>query len=317
MVLCVDSSPPGDEHVVHFYASEDEFAAVAGSRIGLGLSDGEGAVAIVAPGHRKLLLAAIAESGIDVARSQDEGRLLVVDAVETLHAFMVGGSPQRAPFESAIQPLLARAGSCGRPVRAVGEMVALLWEQGNVVGAAELEDLWNALRDHASFDLLCAYPLAIRDVAESLPVLADVCAAHTQVLGAAPVAGGAERTATFDRSNASARGAREFVSDALREWGYDDAVEDAKLVVTELAANAMQHGRSDYTVALSRHEGQVVLTVGDSGAGGPRVEELTPAGSSGRGMALVEAMSTGWGCLKAPVGKLVWASLPVRARVPA
>lgn len=44
-------------------------------------------------------------------------------------------------------------------VRAFGEMVALLWAEGNHGGAIRLEELWNDLQNSHSFALFCAYPM--------------------------------------------------------------------------------------------------------------------------------------------------------------
>ena len=40
-------------------------------------------------------------------------------------------------------------------------MVALLWHQGNVAAAIELETLWNDLAEDRRFSLLCAYPAQV------------------------------------------------------------------------------------------------------------------------------------------------------------
>lgn len=50
----------------------------------------------------------------------------------------------------------ARNGNYGLTV--FGEMVALLWAQGNKQGALELEALWNDVLSERTFYLHCAYP---------------------------------------------------------------------------------------------------------------------------------------------------------------
>ncbi|MDP8931195.1 MAG: MEDS domain-containing protein [Actinomycetota bacterium] len=47
----------------------------------------------------------------------------------------------------------------GRDVRIYGEMVALLWEEGNILAAMALEDLWNQFAGSRAFSLMCAYPM--------------------------------------------------------------------------------------------------------------------------------------------------------------
>ena len=68
----------------------------------------------------------------------------------------------------------------GSEVRAFGEMVALLWHQGNVAGAIALESLWNDLAQQQRFSLLCAYPTTGLTAAE-LGDVNEVCRLHSVV----------------------------------------------------------------------------------------------------------------------------------------
>jgi len=64
-----------------------------------------------------------------------------------------------------------------------GEMVAILWSEGNKVGALELERLWNdVLKDHA-FHLHCAYPRWILQDGSDNLLLKSICDEHSSVLG--------------------------------------------------------------------------------------------------------------------------------------
>jgi anti-sigma regulatory factor (Ser/Thr protein kinase) len=250
------------------------------------------------------------ERGVDTEGMTIEGRLVMADAKTVLGGFMAGDLPQPPAFHRAVRPLLGVAGAGGRRVRAFGEMVSLLWDDGNVLGAVELERLWNGLLERLDFDLLCAYPLAIREAPESLSALTDVCGAHSQVFGAAPHSEQAERTGTFARSAESVRLARRFVAEVLAEWGQAGLIDDARLVVPELATNAIVHGRSDFTVGLSRPGAGLLLTVGDGGCGRPQVAEARSTDPGGRGLALVKTLCSGWGQIPSPIGKVVWVSLP-------
>jgi signal transduction histidine kinase/CheY-like chemotaxis protein len=69
-------------------------------------------------------------------------------------------------------------------VKAFGEMVALLWSEGNYAGAVRLEELWNDLQKAHSFSLFCAYPmnaLGGENLGESLH---GVCNTHSRVIPA-------------------------------------------------------------------------------------------------------------------------------------
>ncbi|MDP9275804.1 MAG: MEDS domain-containing protein [Chloroflexota bacterium] len=64
-------------------------------------------------------------------------------------------------------------------MRVFGEMVALLWAEGDRNGALVLEELWNDLTRRLSFPLLCAYPASFFSTdAESVVHVADISSLH-------------------------------------------------------------------------------------------------------------------------------------------
>src|SRR5436190_4711405 len=97
---------------------------------------------------------------------------------------MVDGLPEPARFAEMFGGLMKRAGEGRKRVQAFGEMVALLWAEGNQSGAMRLEELWNNLQNTHRFALFCAYPMNdfARD-AHAKP-LRDVCSAHSRVIPA-------------------------------------------------------------------------------------------------------------------------------------
>jgi len=62
-----------------------------------------------------------------------------------------------------------------------GEMVAVLWDEGNRVGALALEHLWNDLLNNQAFHLHCAYPRTL--FAGDEAGLFNICESHSQVVG--------------------------------------------------------------------------------------------------------------------------------------
>ena len=108
--------------------------------------------------------------------------------------------------------------------------------------------------------------------------------------------------------------ARRFVRDKLAEWGIDEPVDDAQLVVSELAANALTHAHSSYRVRLAANEAALRIEVDDDGTGTPEPQPLTDDEEHGRGLHLVGALAASWGMDIADTGgKRVWAELPITA----
>jgi signal transduction histidine kinase len=94
--------------------------------------------------------------------------------------------PDAAAFASTVGATISRAAVASESavprVAAFGEMVALLWAEGNVDAAIKLEQLWNDLARHHSFYLRCAYPLAaFRDESHAKPFL-KICSEHSAVI---------------------------------------------------------------------------------------------------------------------------------------
>ena len=107
--------------------------------------------------------------------------------------------------------------------------------------------------------------------------------------------------------------ARQFVEDHLRDHGLGGLVDDARVLVSELATNAVLHAGTAFRVTLTRDDGHVQIVVAD----GRRMSRATSWTSSahglgGRGLMIVGHLSSGWGVIaNINGGKSVWATLSV------
>ena len=123
-----------------------------------------------------------------------------------------------------------------------------------------------------------------------------------------------ERTQRFGPSLSQVGNARRFAISVVREWGCDFT--DLGLVVGELAANAVLHGRSSFTVSLRRHRNRIAVEVADDSPQPPSMTVVPGAASSGRGLVIVDRLSRVWGVRPgASGGKVIWADLDRRAAV--
>jgi len=105
------------------------------------------------------------------------------------------------------------------------------------------------------------------------------------------------------------RAARHWVMRAIAEAGIGGSTNQVvELLTGELVANAVVHGPADRPVTVRvRIDGNAVrVLVSDSGGGVPVVEHPEPTAPSGRGLALVETLSSDWGTMSRPDGKTVW-----------
>ncbi|MHC9295033.1 MEDS domain-containing protein [Mycobacterium sp. LTG2003] len=179
------AAPDGPhDHVVNFYETDDDMVDDVSRFLGDGLSADEAVVVIATADHRDSLSAKLSELGIDLAAARADGRYRCYDAAETLAAFTVDGALSQDRFVEVIGGAIAEASSGGRHVRAFGEMVALLWADGNVQGALELEAMWNDLARTVKFSLYCAYPMGIVSRAGDLAGMQQICAQHSGTVSA-------------------------------------------------------------------------------------------------------------------------------------
>jgi anti-sigma regulatory factor (Ser/Thr protein kinase) len=113
-------------------------------------------------------------------------------------------------------------------------------------------------------------------------------------------------------------GARRHARHVLRAWGLPALSDDTELVVSELVSNAVAVSatirREEIWLWLISDGRQVLVLTWDASLDPPEIADPAADAENGRGLLLVEALSTRWGWYFAAGlgGKVVWASLPAR-----
>jgi excisionase family DNA binding protein len=172
------------DHFVQFYESDDVMLDAVGGFIGAGLRAGEAGIVIATEAHREGLEERLRAGGVGVDAAHARGQYVVLDAADTLSRFMVDGTPEPVRFAEVVGGVVARAGERGRPVRAFGEMVALLVVERNEAAALRLEQLWNDLQQRQNFSLFCAYPMEHLGGEALGELVGRVCTEHSHVIPA-------------------------------------------------------------------------------------------------------------------------------------
>ena len=179
-------SAGGTDHLAVFYQSEDELTERVAEHLLGALSRHGVAIVVAAPGHRQAFRERLFSAGVDVTRQRANARYVELDAAEVINSFMINGWADPAGFWRAITPVLKRAAQDRRPVAIFGEMVALLWQNGLVTAAVDVEALWNELASQYQFGLLCGYPATVLGDNEHADTVAQVCSAHSASSGVSP-----------------------------------------------------------------------------------------------------------------------------------
>jgi len=171
------------DHFVQFYEKDSSLINSVAGYIGAGLSVGDECIVIATAAHRAALETELDSLGID-RTNVHRRRLLTLDAAETLSLFMRDNAPDPTLFRQSIGRIVEKAGAAGRPIRAFGEMVALLWADGNHAAAIRLEELWNDLAKKHSFALFCAYSMDGFQSETHAHPFGKICSHHTRVIPA-------------------------------------------------------------------------------------------------------------------------------------
>jgi hypothetical protein len=293
-------------HLVQFYGHEEELADQVASYL-LGALQGDGAAVVIATAaHRQAFEGRLTRAGVDLAAAAEDGRYWALDADDTVRALMTGTQPDGDSFGRVIGGVIRRAGQQGRRVRAYGEMVARLWDAGLVNAAVHLEEMWDSLGARYPSSLFCSYPASSVSGDGHLQAFSEVCRLHGSVVGGWPVPGGISTTRAFALSSDAPAAARHFAVDAVRRLGAADLADDTALVVTELAANAIVHAQTGFTVNLSAEPDVLRISVRDVSPPPPAGLPAAPL----HGLGAVDVLASRWGV--EPVGhsgKSVWVEL--------
>jgi anti-sigma regulatory factor (Ser/Thr protein kinase) len=119
-------------------------------------------------------------------------------------------------------------------------------------------------------------------------------------------------TAQFEVTPTSASRARAFVLQHLVDHRLNNLADRVRLVASELASNALVHAQTAFSITLAADDHAVVLTVRDDSPSRPVQRAVQATGASGRGLGIVELMSTEWGVDERDAdSKSVWASFAI------
>ena len=170
-------------HSVHFYDRPSSLIDRVCEFVREGFRADDAAIIICTPEHLQSIDACLSARGFDVDALRNSGQYVALDAAQTLDQFIVNSRPDRQRFSDVVGGQLLRTHATYPRVRAFGEMVALLWAEGNSRAALELEDMWNELLGHHPFSLLCAYSLDVLGKPASLQTVVDIAKLHGKVIG--------------------------------------------------------------------------------------------------------------------------------------
>ncbi|MBC6458752.1 ATP-binding protein [Actinomadura sp. HBU206391] len=126
---------------------------------------------------------------------------------------------------------------------------------------------------------------------------------------------GAEHTFKYPAEPQSVRLIREMADTVIRSWALERLLPDVKLILSELATNAVAETPGKGIALLMKHEGSSVsVGIWDSSTRMPNERRCALEAESGRGMTIVAKTADAHGSHRATdrncrIGKIVWARI--------
>ncbi len=254
---------PAADHAVQFYESEDFLVEAVADFLAAGLVLGQPAVALLSADRIARIRDRVQARGVDVRSQRDAGRLVILDAREALGRFMNGGTPDAARFSEAVGGVLADSSvaGAGATVRVYGEMVDVLWRDGETTAALRVEELWNELARTRPFELLCAYAMGNFYREGDSQRFREICQCHARVIPAESFGGLDEDARSREVSLLQQRAQvlerevehRKALEKALREVVAEHRETEEALRTAKEDAERANRAKSDFLAVMS-HE---------------------------------------------------------------
>jgi len=169
------------DHLVQFYDNDKVFLDTLEGFAGCGFLSGDSVIVIATRDHLVNLNERLKAQAFDIDALIESDRYFPLDASEALSKFMVNNWPDATLFDKYISQLITRATKDNRKVRAFGEMVAVLWQQGHGGATVRLEHLWCRLHDQKQFSLYCAYPKN-GFTQSAIDSIDTICKSHSKII---------------------------------------------------------------------------------------------------------------------------------------
>jgi hypothetical protein len=173
-----------DDHIVQLYRDPEFYGEAISLFACSGLRKGEGVIIVATKSNWEIIRPRIEENGFSIHQLKEQGQLTLLDADETLPRFMIGGMPDGDAFKMIASGVIERARAGGRypKVRWWGEMVNVLWVEGNVAASIRLEELFHELAQLHTIAIFCSFLMDTFDTNIYAGPIQGVCRTHSHLI---------------------------------------------------------------------------------------------------------------------------------------
>jgi len=172
-------------HEVQFYSDDTALLERVVPFVAAALKSGDAAIIIATPSHRENIAQRLQWEGFDFDAAIKAGIFVAVDAAGAVAKYMLHDMPKSDRLLNLMGGLIEEAMKATKKehprVAIFGEGVSLLWEEGKVDAAIQVEQMWNQLTATYEIDTLCGYKMSGTYGNEDAHDIKEICAAHSAV----------------------------------------------------------------------------------------------------------------------------------------
>jgi hypothetical protein len=181
-------SEPGENgHIVQLYQDDAFYSEAIAHFTAEGLIRGESIILVATKSHWQLIDRQLRGKGFRPDELFRRGQLTLLDADDTLPKFMSERAPDGAIFKPLARSTIARARADGKfpRVRWWGEMVNVLYVDGNPRGSTQLEEFFDQVAHEENIAIFCSFLMDKFDPRIYEEAFGNVCRTHSHVIPAA------------------------------------------------------------------------------------------------------------------------------------
>lgn len=180
------AEPGEDGHIVQLYQDDDFYGEAISHFAAEGLVRGESIILVATQPHWQNISARLRGKGFDTEQLFRHGQLTLLDADATLPRFMRGNQPDGSIFKPLAKETIAKARAGGKypRVRWWGEMVNVLYVNGNPKGSNRLEEFFDELAHEERIAIFCSFLMDKFDPKIYDEAFGNVCRTHSHVVPA-------------------------------------------------------------------------------------------------------------------------------------
>jgi hypothetical protein len=178
------ADPGEDGHIVQLYQDESFYGEAISHFAAEGFARGESVILVATKPNWQNISGRLRGKGFDVDALFRQGQLTLLDADETLPKFMERGMPDGGIFKPLARQTIEKARCDGRfpRVRWWGEMVNVLYVDGNPKGSNQLEQFFDQVAHEERIAIFCSFLMDKFDPAIYDEAFGHVCATHSHVI---------------------------------------------------------------------------------------------------------------------------------------